>query len=328
MNPMDIFSPGSGMEGLIIGLAGLAAFINVFLLYRVMLERDPRGPRIKAVNERIRELREGIARPRARRQIRQTKSIGVIRQVVASLHLLRTRGAQKVTLKLMRAGWRSRDALNIYFFLKLSLPFAFGVAALILLYVVEIVDLEPTMRMMVALGAVVIGAYAPEMAVHHVTSKRRVLLQKGLPDMLDLMVICAESGQSLDGAMSRVARELGVSHPELAEELQITSAELGLLPDRRQALENLSQRTDLPGIRAIVNTLFQSEKYGTPLSQSLRVLAAEFRNDRMMKAETKAARLPAILTVPMILFILPPLFIVLIGPAALKAIDNFARAGY
>ena len=327
MNPMDMFSPDSGMEGLIIGLAGLAAFINVFLLYRVMLERDPRGPRIKAVNERVRELREGISRPRARRHDRRTKSIGVIRQVVASLHLLRTREATKVTLKLMRAGWRSRDALNIYFFLKLSLPFAFGIAALFLLYVIKIVDLDSTIRMMTALAAVVAGAYAPEVVVHHVTSKRRKALQKGLPDTLDLLVICAESGQSLDGALSRVARELGASHPELAEELHLTSAELGLLPDRRQALENLNQRTDLPGIRAVVNTLFQSEKYGTPLSQSLRVLATEFRNDRMMKAETKAARLPAILTVPMILFILPPLFIVLIGPAILKALDNFARIG-
>ncbi len=327
MNPMDLFSPGSGMEGLIIGLAGLAAFVNVFLLYRVMLERDPRGPRLKAVNERMRELRQGITRPRARRQTGRVKSIGQIRQVVNSLHLLRTRKAEKVALKLMRAGWRSRDALNIYFFLKLSLPFVFGIAALFLLYVVKIVELEPTMRMMMAMAAVVIGAYAPELVVQNVITKRRKVLQKGLPDTLDLLVICAESGQSLDGALSRVARELGTSHPELAEELHLTSVELGLLPDRRQALENLNRRTELPGIRAVVNTLFQSEKYGTPLSKSLRVLATEFRNDRMMKAEAKAARLPAILTVPMILFILPPLFIVLIGPAVIKAIDNFARIG-
>jgi tight adherence protein C len=324
---MDLLTPGAGMEGLIIGLAGLAAFVNVFLLYRVMLERDPRGPRLKAINERMRELREGISRPKARRQNRRVKSIGAIRQVVNSLHLLRTREAEKAALKLMRAGWRSRDALNVYFFLKLSLPFVFGIAALFLLYVVKIIALEPTTRMAAAMAAVVIGAYAPELVVHNVISKRRKLLQKGLPDTLDLLVICAESGQSLDGALSRVARELGSSHPELAEELHLTSVELGLLPDRRQALDNLNRRTDLPGIRAVVNTLFQSEKYGTPLSQSLRVLATEFRNDRMMRAEAKAARLPAILTVPMILFILPPLFIVLIGPAVLKAIDNFSRIG-
>ena len=165
MNPLDLFSPNSGMEGLIIGLAGLAAFVNVFLLYRVMLERDPRGPRIKAINERMQELRQGIARPRARRQNRRVKSIGVIRQVVASMHLLRTREAKKVALKLMRAGWRSRDALNVYFFLKLSLPFAFGIVALFLLYVVKITDLEPTIRMLAALAAVVCGAYAPEFVV-------------------------------------------------------------------------------------------------------------------------------------------------------------------
>jgi tight adherence protein C len=323
---MDLFAPGSAMEGLIIGLAALAAFVNVFLLYRVMLERDPRGPRIKAVNERMKELREGITRPRARRhEARRMKSIGAIREVVNSLHLLRTREAEKVALKLMRAGWRSRDALNIYFFLKLSLPFVAGIAALFVLYVLKVFDLDSTYRMLAAMAAVVAGAYLPEVVVHHVNSKRRKLMQKGLPDTLDLMVICAESGQSLDGALARVAREIGVSHPELAEEVHLTSVELGLLPDRRQALENLNKRTDLAGIRAVVNTLFQSEKYGTPLSQSLRVLAAEFRNDRMMRAETKAARLPAILTVPMILFILPPLFIVLIGPAIIKAIDNFSR---
>jgi tight adherence protein C len=324
---MDLFSPDMGMESLIIGLAGLAAFVNVFLLYRVMLERDPRGPRLKAVNERMRELRDGITRPRARRQTRRVKSISQIHRIVNSLHLLRTREAEKVALKLMRAGWRSRDALNIFFFLKLSLPFVFGVTALFLLYVVKIIELEPSMRMLMAMGAVVIGAYAPEVAVHNAISKRRKALQKGLPDTLDLMVICAEAGQSLDAALARVARELGSSHPQLSEELHLTSAELGLLPDRRQALDNLNRRADLPSIRAVVNTLFQSEKYGTPLAKSLRVLATEFRNDRMMKAEAKAARLPAILTVPMILFILPPLFIVLIGPAIIKAMDNFALIG-
>ena len=158
-----------------------------------------------------------------------------------SLHLLRTREAEKVALKLMRAGWRSRDALNIYFFLKLSLPFVFGVAALFLLYVVKIVELDSTMRMLVAMAAVVIGAYVPEMAVHNVISKRRKALQKGLPDCLDLLVICAESGQSLDAALSRVGNELGTSHPELAEELHLTSVELGLMPDRRQALEPVRQ---------------------------------------------------------------------------------------
>ena len=194
-------------------------------------------------------------------------------------------------------------------------------AALLALYVAKLGEFSSTGRMLIAMSAVVAGAYAPEIYLRNAVKKRQHLLLKGLPDTLDLLVICAEAGLGLDAALIRVSRELGLSFPELADELHLTSVELSLLPDRRQALENLNKRTDMPGIRGVVNTLFQSEKYGTPLAQSLRVLAAEFRNDRMMKAEAKAARLPAIMTVPMILFILPPLFIVLIGPAAITTAD-------
>jgi tight adherence protein C len=147
-------------------------------------------------------------------------------------------------------------------------------------------------------------------------------LSKALPDGLDLLVICAESGLSLDAALDRVANEIGAASPALGEELSLTSIELGFLPERRQALLNLNRRTNLPSIRGVVNTLLQTEKYGTPLSQSLRVLANEFRDQRLLKAEEKAARLPATLTVPMIMFILPVLFIVLIGPAIIKVMDT------
>ena len=285
-----------------------------------MIGRDPVAPRIRAINDRMRELKEGITRPRAHRR-RREQSIGFMRQVVRRLNLLKTREAEKVQLKLLRAGYRSRDALNVYFFLKLSLPFVLGVAALLALYVAKLGEFSSTGRMLIAMSAVVAGAYAPEIYLRNAVKKRQHLLLKGLPDTLDLLVICAEAGLGLDAALIRVSRELGLSFPELADELHLTSVELSLLPDRRQALENLNKRTDMPGIRGVVNTLFQSEKYGTPLAQSLRVLAAEFRNDRMMKAEAKAARLPAIMTVPMILFILPPLFIVLIGPAAITTAD-------
>jgi len=138
------------------------------------------------------------------------------------------------------------------------------------------------------------------------------------------LVICAEAGQSLDAALTRVARESGASSPELADEIGLTSIELGFLPNRRQALLNLQRRADIPPIRAVINTLMQTERYGTPLAHSLRVLAAEFRDERMMKAEEKAARLPAIMTVPMICFILPALFIVLIGPAIIKVLETFS----
>jgi tight adherence protein C len=158
--------------------------------------------------------------------------------------------------------------------------------------------------------------------VNNLVKKRQLLLARALPDGLDLLVICAESGLSLDAALDRVANEIGEASAALAEELSLTSIELGFLPERRQALLNLNRRTNLPSIRGVVNTLLQTEKYGTPLSQSLRVLANEFRDQRLLKAEEKAARLPATLTVPMILFILPVLFIVLVGPAVIQVMDT------
>jgi tight adherence protein C len=178
------------------------------------------------------------------------------------------------------------------------------------------------MRLLAVLGGATLGFFLPELYVSNLTKKRQLGLSKSLPDGLDLLVICAESGLSLDASLDRVANEIGGASPALAEELSLTSIELGFLPERKQALTNLNRRTNLPSIRGVVNTLMQTEKYGTPLSQSLRVLANEFRDQRLLKAEEKAARLPATLTVPMIVFILPVLFIVLIGPAVIKVMDT------
>ncbi len=321
------FSDFLGLDGLdenaIVVIAALAAFVNVFLLYRVMLERNPNTSRIKALNARMKELREHIVGPR--RRTRREQSVGFIRNVVAKLNLLRSSQAAKATMTLARAGMRSRDALNIYFFAKLCMPFAFGTGAVLILFIGQYGDMSTPMRLVVAMVAVVIGAYVPDIYLKNIIAKRKKELQKALPDTLDLLVICAEAGQSLDAAFARIAREMADSSPEMADEIKLTALELGLLPERRQALTNLDKRTDIPGIRGVVNTLHQTEKYGTPLAQSLRVLAAEFRSDRMMKAETKAARLPAIMTVPMIVFILPSLFIVLIGPAVLSTMDMFRQ---
>jgi tight adherence protein C len=261
--------------------------------------------------------------PARRQAVRREQGMGLIRRFVNSLNLLRTREANKAALRLSQAGWRSKDAVVVFYFVKLCLPFLLGTVAVFLLYIVPVVELEAAPQLLVTLVAVVIGAYGPDVYVRNITNKRRQALQKGLPDALDLLVICAEAGQSLDGAIKRVAEELGHFYPELSDELALTAVELSLLPDRRSAMENLNRRTELPSIRGVVNTLLQTEKYGTPLAQSLRVLGNEFRQDRMMRAEAKAARLPAILTMPMIIFILPPLFVVLIGPAIMSTMDMF-----
>ena len=175
------------------------------------------------------------------------------------------------------------------------------------------------------LGSALLGFYAPDIYLQNAAKKRQQAIQKALPDGLDLLVICAEAGLSLDTALNRVADEIGPSSPELAEELGLTAIELNFLPERRQALANLDRRCDMPAMRGVVSTLTQTEKYGTPLSQSLRVLSGEFREQRMLRAEEKAARLPATLTVPMIVFILPTLFVVLAGPAMLDVYDNLIK---
>jgi tight adherence protein C len=156
-------------------------------------------------------------------------------------------------------------------------------------------------------------------------TKRTLAIRKGLPDALDLLVICAEAGLTVDAAFNRVAKELGRGYPELGDEFALTAIELGFLTERRAAFENLAYRVNLDSIRGVVTTMIQTEKYGTPLASALRVLSAEFRNERMMRAEEKAARLPAIMTVPLILFILPTLFIVILGPAACSISDAFSK---
>ena len=240
-------------------------------------------------------------------------------------NLPRPSQAENASLALARAGWRSPNALNIYFFLKLCLPFVFGAAAAVALFVAQLGEMTTPIRLLIALAAVIIGAYAPDIFVNNAATKRKKEPIKGLPDALDLLVICAEAGQSLDAALTRIATEMNVTCPEFVDEIRLTALELRLLPDRRQALINLDNRTNVPSIRGVVGTFNQTEKYGTPLAQSLRVLASEFRNDRMMKAVTNAAKLPAIMTVPMIVFILAPLFIVLVGLAIILTIDMFSK---
>lgn len=315
---MDILSQFS--PDLLAGLAACAAFATVFWVGNSLVSRDEISGRIKALEERRQALRAGLNSNKRRKRDKAAGSIGLMRQVVNRLQLMRTQQTDKMSTKMMRAGWRSRDAMVIYFFCKLCLPILSGIAAILLFYVFGGDKMAASKKAFYAIGLILASSYAPDIIVRNVSDRRRSKLQDGLPDALDLMVICAEAGLSMDAAMVRVSREIGHAYPELGEEFGLTSIELGFLPERGQALENLAMRVDLPGIRGLVNTLIQSERYGTPLAQSLRVLSQEFRGERLMKAEEKAARLPALLTLPMIIFILPPLFIVLLGPAILKTL--------
>ncbi len=314
---------GIGLDDMIIFMSGLSVFLTFAAIWYGLLNQAPAVRRIKDISERREALRAGIIGPRKRREKLQTST--AMHQVVTKLNLLRHTQSEKYSEKLTQAGMRSKDALVRFLFFKLVVPPVAGVVILFLVYVLNFWNLDTMMKPLVTVMSVVIGFYGPDLLVKSKISKRRELIRKSMPDGLDLMVICAEAGLSLDATMKRVSDELAVAAPELSDEMSLTSLELGFLPERRKALENLSSRVVLPAVRGLVTTLMQAEKYGTPLGNSLRVLSAEFRNERMMKAEEKAARLPALLTVPMIIFILPPLFVVLIGPAILRAIDAFSR---
>ena len=303
--------------------AGLTALVTIMAVWSALLVRDPMAGRLKHLRRHRESIRSDLLAPKGH-QARQMLAMSTMHRIINRLNLVRTAQAAKMSSRLAQAGWRSKDALVTYLFLKISLPFVFGGVAALLLFGGQAFAMPPIIKVLVAMVAVVCGAYLPELLLANAIQKRRACLQKGLPDALDLLVICVEAGLGLDAALNRVADEMGRSYPEIADEFALTSVELGFLNERRQALYNLAKRADLPSIRGVVNTLMQTEKYGTPLSQSLRVLSSEFRNERMMKAEEKAAKLPATLTVPLVLFIMPALFVVLLGPAVLRAIDGFS----
>ena len=324
MNKLDQYLPfGLTADSLLVVMVAGLVFITVIAVWYGLLERHPMERRAKMLAERRDQLRGAMLRDKPRK--RRSESLGAMRQVVNALKLMQSQQSDKLNDRLAQAGLRSRDAIVVFLFFKVVTPILLGAVAFLLVYLLQVGDLAPTGRLLAVVGGIGLGFFAPELYVSNLTKKRQVTLSKGLPDALDLLVICAESGLSLDVALERVANEIGGANSELAEELSLTSIELGFLPERRQALLNLNRRTNLPAIRGVVNTLMQTEKYGTPLSQSLRVLANEFRDQRLLKAEEKAARLPATLTVPMILFILPVLFIVLVGPAIINVMDNMNR---
>lgn len=321
MSVTDLLPTPINPELLIAGMAGIAVLLMVSGLWLAFTPRDPMAARARSLSSRRAALKAAAIAPKQRTKIASTT---FMQSVVTKLNLLRGKGAGAMKLKLAQAGFRSREALTIYFFAKFVMPFAAAGLAVFLLYGLRIFQGPPTVIMLLTVVSVFVGLYAPDICVKNSANKRKAQLRKALPDGLDLMVICAEAGLSLDATLMRVSNELAKGYPELADELSLTSLEIGFLPDRKTALTNFAQRTDMPQTRALTNTLLQTERYGTPLAQSLRVLSAEMRHERTMRAEEKAGRLPATLTVPMIVFILPPLFIVLLGPAILRSIDGLS----
>jgi tight adherence protein C len=298
-------------------LCGAGAFAVVVLIWMALIENDPMPGRLKNITDRRSELRD------AERQKKPTRREGLaradfIKSVVQKLKLEQGKKMNEIRLKLARTGHRSNDAVMFYLFMRVVAPVALGFLAFFLIFVLQAYKMTEPLKFVTVFAAGLFGLALPDIMVKNQSQKRSAILRKAMPDALDLLVICAEAGLSLDAALDRVSREMGPSCPELAEEVGLTAVDLSFFPDRSRALQNLADRVPQQGVVGLVNTLIQTEKYGTPLAQSLRVLSGEMRDERIMAAEAKAAKLPATLTVPMILFILPPLFIVLLGPAVIK----------
>ncbi len=306
-------------------LAAMATFSVMVAIYAAATVRDPMAKRVKALNERREQLKAGIVASTSKRRKAITSRNEVadkVRDLLASLKMLQESQVVKAQGKLMQAGIRSKDLAFVVIFARLVMPLVFGAIAILGVYAF---DWFPTWgafkKYALVAGTLILAYKAPDLWLKNRIQKRTHAIRKGLPDALDLLVICAEAGLTVDAAFGRVAREVGKAHPELGDEFALTSIELGFLTDRRLAFENLAKRIDLDSVRGVVTTMIQTEKYGTPLASALRVLSAEFLIERMMRAEEKAARLPAIMTIPLILFILPVLFIVILGPASCSIND-------
>ena len=312
-------------------LSGVAAAAVVLAIYAALSVRDPMAKRVKALNDRREQLKAGITASTSKRRaklVHKNETADRLRDLMSSFKMLQDEQVKVAQTKLLQAGIRKKDWAIAVIFGRLMLPLVFGGLMVLWVYGLDAFPAWGPLKRYGLVATTFILAYkAPDIYLKNLITKRSDAIRKGLPDALDLLVICAEAGLTVDAAFHRVAKELGKAYPELGEEFALTAIELGFLTDRRQAFENLATRVALDAVKGVVTTMVQTEKYGTPLASALRVLSAEFRNERMMRAEEKAARLPAIMTVPLILFILPVLFVVILGPAACSISDAFSGGG-
>jgi tight adherence protein C len=310
-------------ETVIITLTSLGAFAVVLIAVLPFLARDQRSDRMKTVSQHrsglVQMQRDELAKLTQLRKTR-TAQVDIIKNLLERFKLENMTASKDLKNKLTAAGWRHQSAPVMFVASRLvcAVIAAFGV--FIFLSVSQKFSYPLMIQFLLAGGAGGGGFFLPDLLVRNAMQNRQHVIGRGFPDALDLLVICVEAGLSIEGAFARVTEEIADGSPVLSQEFGLTSAELAYLGDRGKAYANLADRTGLPAAKALATALIQSEKYGTPVSTALKVLAQESRDDRMAKAEKKAGALPAQLTVPMIVFFLPALFLVIIGPAIIRVL--------
>ena len=301
-------------------LAAIAAAATVLTLAMPFVFVNPLDKRMRAValeREKIRQRERERMNQDGKAKLRQTPK-QYVQTIVDRFNLSKWVGQEEARLKLVQAGYRGQAPYITYLFFRMLTPIALFLFAVVYLFVILKLD-QPTMiKIGVCIAAAYVGMQLPLMLLKNKIQRRQLSIKRAFPDTLDLLLICVESGMSIEAAFRKVSDEVGSQSVALAEELTLTTAELSYLPDRRQAYDNLAQRTGLESVKSVCLALQQSERYGTPLGATMRVLSQESRDARMSEAEKRAAALPPKLTVPMILFFLPVLFVVILGPAAIK----------
>jgi len=298
---------------------GILAFATVVTLGIPLLETNGLDDRLKSVAKRREELRaRHHATLNAKRGALRVQPISYMKATLDRFKLGNFLEGENSREKLASAGYRGQAPLITFMFFRFVMPPVLFLVTLFYLFLILHLEWSPVTKFGAAFIGALIGFYLPDLFVGNMIQRRQQSIMRAFPDALDLMLICVESGMSIESAFTKVAAEIGTQSAELAEELALTTAELSYLPDRRQAFDNLAKRCGHPGVKAVATALNQAEKYGTPLGQALRVTANENREMRMQEAERKAASLPAKLTVPMIIFFLPCLFIVILGPAIIQ----------
>jgi tight adherence protein C len=325
---MSIVTTLTDPANITMAVVAVAVFSTAVTVARPMMGNSNLEGRMKSVANRREELRrrsrEALAQKGSGSTLRHTDT-GMYKTIVERLQLSRLLEDPKVVEKLAQAGYRGPRPVTTFYFFRFVLPFVFAATAAFYLFVLNGFGLPNMSRLCICVGGLLAGYYAPNVYISNLATKRRDSIIAGFPDALDLLLICVESGMSIEAALAKVSQEIGPSSIDLAEELSLLVAELSYLPDRRLAYEGLAKRTNHPGVKSVSMAMIQAERYGTPLGAALRVMAKENRELRLAAAEKKAAALPAKLTVPMILFFLPVLFVVILGPAIMRIQDTLHK---
>src|SRR3990172_3750134 len=303
-------------------LAAIAAFATALTVLMPILSRDRLDARMQVMATERDKMRAARLADLAKKdggtgKLRATPK-GFMQEIVDRFNLRSVFDSEDVRDKLKMAGLRGQAPLVAYMFFRVAMPAIIAMEALLYLFVLSDYEYPALVKIGLAVGAAYAGFYLPNMFVENLVQRRQTSIKNSFPDALDMLLICVQSGMSVEAAFGKVSGEVGSQSLELAEELSLTTAELSYLQERRQAYENLGKRTGIAGIKAVATALIQAERYGTPVGQALRVMAKENRDMRMSEAEKKGASLPPKLTVPMIIFFLPVLFLVILGPAAIR----------